>query len=593
MSPAVERVLSLFPNAIQEKGGWRALCPAHEDHDPSLRISEGKDGRALLVCRSHGCTLEAITAAIGLTVSDLFHQSNGDKKPVAPKQRTFGKATATHPYHDEQGHVLYEVQRDADKNFRQRKPSNLEPPADAWVYSLEGVRRVPYRLPEVLVARQLGVRIHIVEGEKDAERLIGLGLVATTNSGGAGKWTEELSQYVAGAGDVAILVDNDQPGKDAGEKIAAQLKGKVKHLRIVLLPDLPEKGDVSDYLDTGKTGADLTREIERAPLIKDPSLQLIEVSKPIAAFMRTEYPKPRSLFGDGVMCAGDLAFLYGMPGAGKTWVMLQIILELARGMGPFGLAPPEDGPIRIGVIELELNGFFLKQRLEKLVSADGFTTEQIHLISRPDLKGAVNVLDDEQWSAWMRWTRDLRLDLVVVDALSRAHQVDENKSVEFGPVLTRFDQLRFETGAAVLPIHHEPKPDRSGKELDDMAALRGSSRMLSDSNTLMRYVRAGEGSAFRVLRFPKCNNAPEPDPIWLVKTKSGKLEVTEAPAAKLEKNLAKVQEALETFPEPTIELMEKETKLSRATIYRHIKTLNASKTGDPYRLVSQPSQLQL
>ena len=50
---------------------WSACCPAHEDRRPSLSISEGDDGRALVKCFA-GCPVEAICQALGCQPGDLL-----------------------------------------------------------------------------------------------------------------------------------------------------------------------------------------------------------------------------------------------------------------------------------------------------------------------------------------------------------------------------------------------------------------------------------------------------------------------------------------------------------------------------------------
>lgn len=53
------------------RGRWSARCPAHQDGSPSLRIGEGREGRALLHCFA-GCPPAAILASIGLTMAALW-----------------------------------------------------------------------------------------------------------------------------------------------------------------------------------------------------------------------------------------------------------------------------------------------------------------------------------------------------------------------------------------------------------------------------------------------------------------------------------------------------------------------------------------
>jgi len=127
---------------------------------------------------------------------------------------------------------------------------------------LNGARRVLYHLPELLASdpRQMVV---VVEGEKDVERLRGLGLVATCNVGGAGKWKAELAEHLTGR-DVVILPDNDAPGRKHAEQVAASLHGKAASVKRVDLPGVPDKGDVSDWLDAGGTKDELLRLCEDA-----------------------------------------------------------------------------------------------------------------------------------------------------------------------------------------------------------------------------------------------------------------------------------------------------------------------------------------
>ena len=105
----------------------------------------------------------------------------------------------------------------------------------------------------------------IVEGEKDADRLAGLGLVATCNPGGAGKWQAAYNSYFQGKR-VVILPDNDAPGRQHAQTIAANLDGIALEIKIVELPGLKAKGDVSDWLDDGGTRAELLRICDAAPI---------------------------------------------------------------------------------------------------------------------------------------------------------------------------------------------------------------------------------------------------------------------------------------------------------------------------------------
>lgn len=164
----------------------------------------------------------------------------------------------TYDYTDEKGNLLYQVVRNFPKRFVQRRPVGH----GEWSYKLDGVRRVPYRLTEILSDQSRPV--FIVEGEKDADRLAKEGLIATTNSGGAGKWLPEFGEYLRDR-DIIILPDNDPPGRNHAIDVATKLSGVARSIKVVDLPDLEPKGDVSDWLADHHSIDDLQALVNMAP----------------------------------------------------------------------------------------------------------------------------------------------------------------------------------------------------------------------------------------------------------------------------------------------------------------------------------------
>jgi hypothetical protein len=163
-------------------------------------------------------------------------------------------------YTDEAGVLLYQVCRMEPKAFRQRRPDGN----GGWAWNLEGVRRVLYRLPEVLKAGA----VFIVEGEKDADALAALALTATTSPGGAGAWRPEYADSLTGK-TVYILPDNDEPGRAYALAVARSLVEKAGSVRIVELPGLAPKGDVSDFIAAGGTAEELARLVDEAPVFRE------------------------------------------------------------------------------------------------------------------------------------------------------------------------------------------------------------------------------------------------------------------------------------------------------------------------------------
>jgi len=159
-------------------------------------------------------------------------------RTMPPKAR--GEIVKTYDYTDADGTLLYQICRFEPKDFRQRRPNGN----GGWTWNLDGVTRVPYRLPD-LIKHKFGT-VFVTEGEKDADRLAEYDLCATTVA--SGKW-EAIDTDIFAGRDVMILEDNDDTGRKKALDIAKRLHGITDSVRIVRLPGLPEHGDVSDWFD--------------------------------------------------------------------------------------------------------------------------------------------------------------------------------------------------------------------------------------------------------------------------------------------------------------------------------------------------------
>ena len=245
---ALERVTGYRP--VKAGDGYKARCPCHEDRNPSLSVK--MNGRLLLHCFA-GCSYDRIVAALGLT-------------PESPPGRR--ELVATYRYRDAAGVEVRQKIRYAPKDFRIRH----QDPAGQWVYKAGPGPAVLYRLPELRQAIAAGATVFVVEGEKDCDRLAAGGLAATTNIEGAAqsdqkpKWRKEYTAQLAGAVRVILLPDHDEPGRAHMAAIAQALQGQVGEVRLLELPGLPAKGDVSDWLNQGHTVAELETLAATAPV---------------------------------------------------------------------------------------------------------------------------------------------------------------------------------------------------------------------------------------------------------------------------------------------------------------------------------------
>jgi hypothetical protein len=258
---------------------------SHEDEDGDgggvrhfIKREKGLEGaEAIEFMRQSGCDVSD-SRRMGNGTNGT-HYSSAAKSAVEAKP----EIEATFDYTDEKGQLLFQVVRKVfrkpdgtlvmtpqgkpEKKFLQR---HRDPKTGVWLWNVQGIRIVPYKLPELLKAIAVPRTVFLVEGEKKVDALREAGLQATCSPMGAGKWRAEFAPYFAGAF-VVILPDNDGPGRDHGEQIAASLHGTAKSVKVLTLPDLPHKGDVIDWLAAGHNAVELKNLVAKAPAWAPPA----------------------------------------------------------------------------------------------------------------------------------------------------------------------------------------------------------------------------------------------------------------------------------------------------------------------------------
>jgi transposase-like protein len=502
-------VLTARPVDLHRDGDqWKCRCPAHNDKKASLAIKVKPDGRLLLYCHA-GCTEAGVgprrvLEAWGVPWDVLFPgepMPNGTPPtappPTAPEpaptnsRAPRGEPEAVYDYTDEQGALLFQVVRFPGKDFRQRRPLQ----GGTWAWNLQHTRRLLYRLPD-LVANPSS-RVWICEGEKDADRLADLGLVATTSPMGAGKWRREYAELLAGR-DVVILPDNDEPGREHARRIEESLGRTVASVRVLELPDLPEHGDVSDWLDQdpGHT-ADALRELaEKLDSRSHPYIGANESRETdgwvfvSARDLLAEADEEPPDLVEGLLPWGGLSVIGAKPKAGKSTLTRCLAVAVAQGRDFLG-RECKRGPVIY--LALEEKRREVREHLREL----GMQPQDevyVHFGATP--KDGLELLAKD--------VERLKPVLCIIDPLFRFTKVRDVAAYAeitnaLGPVLA----VARRTGCHLVLVHHNTKIEREGA--DD---LLGSTAIFGavDTAIMLRRRQSGMRFAYSVQRYGKDMN---------------------------------------------------------------------------------------
>lgn len=338
MTP-LETLLARLPDAKKAGDGWSARCPAHEDRRASLSIGQGKDGTALVKCHA-GCDPSAILAAIGMELRDLFPPkdrltpnrngkpaSNGQtfataKDAVTWLERKHGKRSAFWTYHDAQGEPVGVVIRWDNAQGKDIRPVARH--GSVWRIGAMPDPRPLYRLPDLAKAHC----VVVCEGEKAADAARSLGFTATTSAGGSQAASKTDWRPLAGK-EVWILPDNDVPGRTYAETVAGILARltPAPTVRIVELPDLPEGGDIVEWLEAHGDAAEpdgMRAEIETLGQAVEPWRSVDADDLACRPFPLDALPEPIRGFVD----AGAKAI-----GCDPSYLALPLLTVLAAAIG--------------------------------------------------------------------------------------------------------------------------------------------------------------------------------------------------------------------------------------------------------------------
>jgi hypothetical protein len=406
-------------------GQAMAQCPAHDDRNPSLKIT-GIEGQVLIYCHAQ-CPIENVLAPLGITMRDLYDN---------PKDTSYA-------YEDGRN-----AHRTWDKRFWQTGNTNGH-----------GTTTQLYRLSEVKSAVFDGKTIWLVEGEKDVHAIEALGEVATTAPMGAKNFYKVDASPLRGA-KIKAIVDNDEAGRDWQRQVAEQLDGIATLLQFYRAK---VGKDAADHIAAGYTLEDLE---ELAP---EAALRLVEAVDVIISRVRFLWANRIPL--------GAFTLIPGEEGVGKTTINTWIAASITRGTLPgelFGqprhviIIAPEDHREAVVVPRLKEAGSDLK--LVTFIDARVFGDDEHSIVIPRDLREIAKVC------------RQRKTALVQVDSFVTTLP-ETMKSISYKDIATALKALGTfaeTTNVAVLAPWHLNKASGSDTavRMMDSRAFRTAARSI-------------------------------------------------------------------------------------------------------------------
>jgi hypothetical protein len=330
-----------------------------------------------------------------------------------------GPIKATYDYRDEAGELLYQVLRfepiGQPKQLRQRTDPNQE----KW--SIKGVRRIPYRLSELLEAVGQGQIVFIVEGEKKVEALRQRGVVATCNAMGVGKWRDEFSTYLQGA-DVVIIPDNDALGRQHADQVAQSVKRHAQRVRLLDLAkvwhDIEESDDVYDWFAAGHDVEELWRHVEALSDYRLGNDGNDDNDRPppltIKEWLVRDLPAPDFIMGNWLSTT-TRGLLVGPTGLGKTNFALALTLHMAAGSDFLHWRGRR--LCNVLYIDGEMSRRLFKQRIEDAVNRLGQHPTGFHALSHEDVENFAPLNTPAGQAYIERLIAQTKPDFIVFDAI--------------------------------------------------------------------------------------------------------------------------------------------------------------------------------
>jgi hypothetical protein len=401
----------------------RAPGPGHSTKDRSMTVkpADNVDGFIVYAHSLQNSWQECKDYVRSKIGAEPFDTSKPAKDPRPTVEQTYD-------YQDESGAVLFQVQRFKPKTFRQRHPDGL----GGYVPNMDGVRRVLYRLPELIEAIANEQPVFIAEGEKAVDKLMAAGVTATCSPMGAGKWRDEYAAYLKGA-NVIVLPDNDKAGEEHAAAVMRSIAGVASSSRLLRLPGLPDKGDAHDWFQVGGTVEKLWELVDQAPEpAADSEPEGSEAVLSLHDWLERDIP-PLDLICGSFIHTTCRILVTAPTGLGKT--MLGLAMAIRNGAGKDFLHWKAGRPARVLYVDGEMSRGEMQRRLRGEVRRSGLKPETLSILSREDFEDMppLNTPDGQQWMDGK--IELIRPELIYLDNIQALLTGEHAKEESWQPIL--------------------------------------------------------------------------------------------------------------------------------------------------------------
>ncbi|MHB8376674.1 MAG: AAA family ATPase [Candidatus Limnocylindrales bacterium] len=297
--------------------------------------------------------------------------------------------------------------------------------------------------------------VHFVEGEVAADEGTSHGLLTVSLCGGAAQQHFGDALDVLAGRMVSLLPDNDEPGRTLMDRVGRAIASTAADVRLVTLPDLPEKGDLADWFRAGGTVERLLELATTAPLWAPARPTSGFAAESVDTWLTSVDDPLDVVIGDGgdgaVLPIDGKGFIAGPTGIGKTNLLLRLGRALAEGGSFLGLPIPH--PRRVVNLSVEGSRRGLRKRLAKVwCDASPEARSRFHLALI-----RLNLADDDDLARLSALLSELRPEVLIIDPLRNAHPWDENSSQEMALLTSLLDGVIAEHHCALIAAHHDRK----------------------------------------------------------------------------------------------------------------------------------------